>query len=121
MRRITVVLERGLEIEWPQSGDTIQAPSLDGKGEPYMVMGPCGQGGHVFYCVRCRAGLANVGQLEMHVEHGGIHVIVVWCDRRRVYEPADPSVLDVARFSTSDEAFDRNLDAVKVLSGLVRP
>jgi hypothetical protein len=83
-------------IEWVKRGQIIQAPSLGNAREPYMVFGACPDLFHAWYCEPCNQLLANVAQLEMHVETGGSHRLVVWCSKRRLYEAVDePPVLQI--------------------------
>lgn len=73
-------------VEWLRGGDIIVVPKLD-QIERVMVVSPCaGDLMHLFYCEPCRAHLANVYNLRLHLEAGGDHRIATWCDKRRVYE-----------------------------------
>lgn len=50
----------------------------------------------VLFCEPCRVNLANVGQVEMHLEQGGTHRLVRFCNKHRVYEEAEvPSSLQL--------------------------
>src|ERR1051325_6577110 len=80
-----------LTVEWARRGDLMQAPSLVSPSgrEPMMVLSRCDRPGP-YFCEPCKVNLANVGQLEMHLEPGGTHRIAVWCQRHGVYEQANP-------------------------------
>lgn len=57
---------------------------VEGRGSVprpgHTVLPRCDEpSGHGFFCLSCRAFLANVGQLEIHTERGG-HVIAHACD-----------------------------------------
>jgi hypothetical protein len=86
-----------LKIEWVRRGDIVQAPSLMriDETEPYMAISRCEDLLAYHYCETHRQALANVAQLEMHVEKGGEHRIAVYCDRHRCYEEAAPVNLQV--------------------------
>jgi hypothetical protein len=81
-----------LELSWAAFGDVIDAPAIDGRTEPYFVLHTCGLlVGKAFLCITCRRSLANLGQLEMHLEPGGRHHVVAWCPMHRTYEAPDPT------------------------------
>lgn len=83
-----------LTIAWATRGELIDAPSLlDSTGvEPYMILRRCNKASFLdsFYCETHRCNLANVAQVEMHVQTGGAHRIAVWCNTHRLYEAVTP-------------------------------
>lgn len=96
MKRTTVVDSVGLEIEWVRRGDVIKAPALDtGEDGPFMAVAPCADLFHVYYCVTCLVSLANAGNIEIHVEKGGYHQIARWCEKRNLFEAAEPIALNI--------------------------
>lgn len=71
-----------LKLEWVKRGDIVHAPSLMriNETEPYMVMSRCADLLKYYYCDVHRVALANVAQVEMHVEQGGEHRLVAYRD-----------------------------------------
>jgi hypothetical protein len=63
--------------------------------EMYMVLGPCEHRSLGYYCVTCGEQVANLGNLEMHVQGAGDHAVVAWCGdpKCRVYREADAEQL----------------------------
>jgi hypothetical protein len=47
--------------------------------DAFMLWPACGETRKQFACLTHRQRLANQGQLEMHTEHGGEHVIAALC------------------------------------------
>lgn len=76
-------------VAFVKKGDIIRAPAFEGT-EDVMVFSPCTDLFHVFFCATHQQNLANLGQLEMHLEKDGDHQIAMWCGKRRVYEEAPP-------------------------------
>lgn len=87
-----------LVVTWSRRGYILDAPApfREGGIEPMMVLSRCTDLLAVWFCESCRCNLANQGQLEMHLDRGGTHVIAVWCSKHRVYEEAQaPTDLQV--------------------------
>lgn len=89
-----------LVVTWAKKGELVAAPSPFSREatEPYMVLSRCKDATllDVLFCEPCRVNLANVGQVEMHLEQGGTHRLVRYCSKHRVYEEADaPSSLQL--------------------------
>jgi hypothetical protein len=55
--------------------------TLDGEFGPdvFMLYSSCGGPAPLLACVPCRALLANLGQVEMHLETPGPHAIAAKC------------------------------------------
>ena len=51
------------------------------NGDPVMLWSRCGRLLSTLACVTCTQTLANQGQLEMHIEADGDHVLAVWCEK----------------------------------------
>lgn len=94
-----------LVIEWAKKGHVIMSPSpfRPTEAEPYMVLSRCADRTllDAIFCETCRVNLANVGQLEMHLEKGGVHRLALYCNKHRTYEEAEvPASLQVSALLT---------------------
>jgi hypothetical protein len=83
-----------LELSWCNGGETISVEAINGRAELLMVLSNCGGIMRAYHCVPCGRGLANPGQIVLHAADGGVHRIVTWCSRHRVYEEAEQSQRD---------------------------
>lgn len=89
MRSLTVVPALGIEVEWVRAGELVFAPALDtGETGPFLALSPCEDLFHLYFCETCGRELANVAQIEIHVDGGGHHRIARWCGKRNVFEAA---------------------------------
>ncbi len=89
-----------LQLRWLCAGEVVTAQGLDGRPEPWVLWSRCDAPHPSYHCRTCGQALGNVGQLEMHLEDGGVHEIAVYCSRHRSYEAGEqPSSfqLDIGR------------------------
>lgn len=95
MSALVLMGPTGYRIQVARRGEIIEAPAIDGRTEPVMLLSACAEGDlmHAYYCETCKTNLANLFNLRLHVEKGGNHRIAVWCSKRRIYEPADVAPL----------------------------
>jgi hypothetical protein len=72
-----------------ENGDVIEVhdPLDTRRLQPYYVLIDCGAPGKL-YCVTCHAWLANTFNLELHVQAGGAHRLVRWCQKHTTFERA---------------------------------
>ncbi len=81
-----------LDLTWCTRGDIIDVVNeIAQTTEPIMVFSPCTLATKGYYCASCKRHIANIGNLLMHIEAGGVHRIAVWCQAHRLYEAAEQS------------------------------
>ena len=85
-------------IIWAAFGDIVHAPSMTEQCEPHFVLHRCDTASAPsFYCETHQQRLANLGNLAIHIESGGEHVVAVWCRRHLTYESVGDEDLALIR------------------------
>lgn len=74
-----------LDVVWGVAGDVVQI-----EHERHMLWTKCELVICAYFCRFCRQYLANVAQLEMHLERGGQHYLVRHCTRHGYEACEDP-------------------------------
>lgn len=82
-------------VSWAKTGDVVPVRNSLDVIENVLVLWPCESDQRLIYCLTHQLTLRNWGQLEMHVEVGGDHVLTRFCGRHAVPEGPEPT--DVAR------------------------
>lgn len=73
-------------LTWIHAGDVVESADIHGCAQTFYAISNCGAPGQTLFCIPCNRTLANLGNLEMHVERGGEHCIALWCSRHSRYE-----------------------------------
>jgi hypothetical protein len=82
-------------VRFVEPGATIHVPETlvdPPRLEPWYVLNPCGAPGRL-YCTTCDQYLANIYNVEVHLQPGGEHELARWCDKHRVYEAVQPELI----------------------------
>jgi hypothetical protein len=81
-------------VTFARAGACVYVLNAAGRLDPMMVLTRCRHEASLF-CVSCQLAIANLGNLEMHVEAGGAHELIRWCKRHGCPEGPNPG--DVER------------------------